>query len=182
VTYWATVERRLDVAGLTAAQVQIAWAKLAHAGPTLKFPEDAQQLQFEIEIIVQSLRSRFPNLKLLYLSSRIYAGYADTPLNPEPFAYQSGFSVKWLIEKQIQGDPDWNFDSGRVPWMAWGPYLWADGLEPRSDGLVWECSDLGPDGTHPSDSGRLKVANMLLDFLKSDTTAQPWFLAASNGR
>ena len=31
------------------------------------------------------------------------------------------------------------------------------------------------DGTHPSSSGREKVAQMLLKFLKSDPTARPWF-------
>jgi uncharacterized protein (TIGR03437 family) len=50
-------------------------------------------------------------------------------------------------------------------------------LKPRADGLTWACSDLGPDGTHPSDDGRLKVARMLLDFFHSDSTARPWYLA-----
>ena len=29
--------------------------------------------------------------------------------------------------------------------MAWGPYLWADGEVPRSDGLQWFCSDFASD-------------------------------------
>ena len=31
------------------------------------------------------------------------------------------------------------------------------------------------DGTHPSMSGREKVAGLLMAFLKSDRTAKPWF-------
>ena len=46
----------------------------------------------------------------------------------------------------------------------------------RSDGLVWRCSDLAEDGTHPSDSGRQKAAWMLLDFLKTDRAAHKWFV------
>lgn len=117
---------------------------------------------------------------LVYLSSRIYAGYATSLLNPEPYSYQSGFSIKWLIENQIDGAADLNFDPARgtveAPWLAWGPYLWADGLTPRSDGLIWECADLrDTDGTHPSASGCRKVADMLLTFFKSEKTAAPWF-------
>jgi hypothetical protein len=65
---------------------------------------------------------RFPNLRLVYVSSRIYAGYASSDLNPELYSYQGAFAVKWLIEKQMGG----------APWIAWGPYLWADGAIPRA--------------------------------------------------
>lgn len=177
--YWATVMQRLRAAGVTAAQVQAAWMKDADPSPTKPFPDHARQLQSELQQMAQTARSMFPNLRLLYHSSRIYAGYASSNLNPEPFAYESGFSVKWLIEKQIQGDADVSFAVGKVPWMAWGPYLWADGTTPRFDGLVWSCSDLEDDGTHPNRAGQQKVAGMLLDFFKSDTTTRPWFVRAA---
>ncbi|MBI1792543.1 MAG: hypothetical protein HYR60_33895 [Acidobacteria bacterium] len=166
--YWATVDQRLRAGGVTAAQVQAVWLKEADAGPSRRFPEDARQLQGELRTIVLTLRSRYPNLRLVYLASRIYGGYAASSLNPEPYAYQSGFAVKWLIEQQIQGDPE-------LPWLSWGPYLWADGTEARPDGLMWNCEDLAEDGTHPSVAGRQKVARMLLQFFKGDTTARPWF-------
>jgi hypothetical protein len=182
--FWQVVDQRLAQAGATRQQVQAAWLKEAHARPTEPFPADAKRLQTDLQTIVQILKSRFPNLKLVYLSSRTYAGYATTTLNPEPFAYQSGFAVKWLIEDQINGAPDLNFDPARgavrASWLAWGPYLWADGLNPRSDGLIWECADFADDGTHPSQSGRMKVARMLLDFFKTDSTTVPWFLRAGS--
>ena len=31
-------------------------------------------------------------------------------------------------------------------------------------------------GTHPSDSGRRKVAGLLLRFMKTDPTAKTWFI------
>lgn len=154
---------------------------LADPGPTLQFPDDALRLKGEFATIARILKNRFPNVKIAYYSSRIYAGYATTNLNPEPFAYQSGFAVKWLIEDQINGSPDLNFDSAhgavQAPWLAWGPYLWADGTTPRSDGLTWGCADLQSDGTHPAPNGaREKVANMLLNFFKTDSTAWRWFV------
>src|SRR5206468_1021451 len=62
-----------------------------------------------------------------------------------------------------------------TPWLAWGPYLWADGLTPRSDGLTWQCADLQSDGTHPSSSGASKVAQMLLSFFQTDPVASRWY-------
>jgi len=180
---WLVLDQRLAATGVTSNQVQVAWIKLANARPTEIFPEDARIQQRQMATVVQILKQRFPNLKIAYLSSRIYGVYALKDLNPEPYAYQSGFAVKWLIEEQINGSPNLNYDPAKgevkAPWLSWGPYLWADGLRPRSDGLIWECDDLSDDGTHPSIQGRTKVANLLLTFLKTDPTARPWFLKAS---
>lgn len=174
--------------GLTEAQVQAAWLKVANAGPTVSLPNagaDAFALQAQTGNIVRTLKIRYPNIQQVFISSRIYAGYATgvSTLNPEPYAYESGFGAKWAIQAQInqmmngQIDPvAGNLDFNTVaPWIAWGPYLWADGLNPRSDGLIWQCSDLVTDGTHPSDAGRTKVATMLLDHLLNSPNSMPWF-------
>lgn len=180
--FWRVVEQRLGAAGVTAAQVEVVWLKQANAQPSTPFPEHAKKLQADLVATLHNLHDRFPNLKLCYLSSRIYGGYAVTPLNPEPYAYEGGFAVKWTIGDQIAGTPELNYDASRgavrAPWVAWGPYLWADGMKGRKqDGLVWTREDLGPDGTHPSEGGRRKVAQQLLDFFRSDATAKPWFVA-----
>jgi hypothetical protein len=178
--FWNTVDNRLEAAGATRAQVQVAWIKEADAGPSQGFPKYAQTLQEELRQIVQLMKKRFPNLQMVYLSSRTYAGYATTRLNPEPYAYESGFSVKWLIEEQLRGDRELNFDPARgevrAPWLSWGPYLWANGSVKRSDGFSYEESDFGPDGTHPTTSGQRKVAQLLLDFFKGDSTTRGWFV------
>jgi hypothetical protein len=178
--YWTTIEARLKQAGLTAAQVQVVWIKQADAGPKEGFPKYAQTLQAELVKVAQVLHDRFPNLKLAYLSSRTYGGYATTPLNPEPYAFESGFAVKWLIEQQLKGDPALNFDPAKgqvkAPWLCWGPYLWANGTQKRADGFNYEASDFGNDGTHPSGDGVAKVATELTRFFTTDTTAKPWFL------
>jgi len=166
--YWTRIDQRLAGAGVTARQVQVVWVKQAVARETRPFPEDARGLQSSLRSVVSILRARYPNVKLVYLSSRTYAGYATTPLNPEPYAYQSGFAVKWLIQDRIEG---------RLagPWLGWGPYLWTDGTKGRKDGLVWTCGDVGEDGTHPSPSGQAKVGGLLLRFFKSSPTSRGWF-------
>jgi len=179
-TFWTNIDARLKQDGVTRAQVQAVWFKEADAGPRDPFPKHAQTLQSEFIAIMNILRTLYPNARLCYLSSRIYAGYATSTLNPEPYAYESGFAVRWTIEEQLNANPSLNYDpkKGAVksPWLAWGPYLWADGLNYRSDGLVYLCSDLGNDGTHPSSTGRQKVAGLLMDFFKSDATTKTWFL------
>ncbi len=186
--YWEVVDRRLQDAGVTRAQVQVTWIKEADAGPNQGFPGYAKTLQEELGTIVRLMKERFPNLKMVYLSSRICAAFAKTRLNPEPYAYESGFSVKWLIEQQLKGDKALNFDPKkgkvRAPWLSWGPYLWTNGVTKRADGLTYEESDFAGDGTHPSRSGQEKVARQLLQFFKTDSTARPWFLgkAASDAK
>jgi hypothetical protein len=179
--YWPKVQLQLQRSFVTPKQVTVVWIKQADAGPKLPFPSDAKKLRKELRIILGLIHQKFPKVKLAYMSSRIYAGYATTTLNPEPFAYQSGFAVKWLIGSQIVGSARLNYDpkKGRVksPWLSWGPYLWADGLHPRSDGLTWSCSDFRDDGTHPSDSGTAKVASLLLQYFQTDVTAREWYLA-----
>jgi lysophospholipase L1-like esterase len=155
---------------VTRNQVQTAWLKEAIAGENRAFPGDAQRLRDALRDIVRIMETRYPNMRIIYLASRIYAGYATTGLNPEPHSYHSSFAVKWLIEERIA---DWGGDGA---WLAWGPYLWADGLRPRSDGLIWECRDFQNDGVHPSTSGRQKVADLLLNFFKTNETARVWFL------
>jgi len=179
--YWTRVDQILKEAGVTRAQVQAIWIKQADAGPTQGFPGYAQKLQAELAKIVQIVPSRFPNVKLVYLSSRTYGGYAKSPLNPEPYAYESGFSVKWLIEQQLKGDPALNFDPKRgavkAPWLSWGPYFWANGSTKRAaDGFSYEERDFGGDGTHQSPSGQEKVGKLMLEFFKTDTTTRGWFL------
>jgi hypothetical protein len=178
--YWATSDDRLKKAGLTPAQVQVVWIKQADAGPSSGFPKYAQTLQSELKKIVQVIAKRYPNCKLCYLSSRTYGGYAKTPLNPEPYAYESGFSVKWLIEEQINGDKELNYDPAKgaikSPWLSWGPYLWANGTTKRSDGFYYDEADFSPsDGTHQSASGTAKVGKELLKFFQNDSTTKTWF-------
>lgn len=135
------------------------------------------------------MRIRYPNLQQVFVGTRAYGGYSTGRLNSEPYAFESGLAVKWLIQAQIN-----QVESGQIvdtkagdlsygnaaSWIAWGPYSWANGKTPRNDGLVWLPEDFGSDGTHPSDLGRAKVGTMLLSFFSGSPFTRCWFLAGGS--
>jgi len=181
---WEIADARLQMAGVTPFQVQVIWLKEAVPMPSLlgEFPAHARTMAADITSMLVVAKKRYPNLRIAYLSSRSFGGYARDGKNPEPYAYENAFSVRWVIQSQVQGDPRLNHDPPRgpvtAPLVLGGPYLWANGSTPRkSDGLVWEPSDYGEiDGMHPSPSGKQKVVEMLLEFFKTDPLAKSWFV------
>src|SRR5713226_9394268 len=186
--YWNMVlNNYLPQNGVTANQVVAIWMEDVDGIAKGTFPTDIATLQTEYETIMQTMHTLFPNLKLMYFSSRVYAGYSNgvgKPPNPEPYAYEMSFAVKWAIQDQLNGNANLNYNPNNgpvvAPWMSWGPYYWSNGMLGRNDGLVWDCEDFSSDGTHPSSTfGQLKVASQLLNFLKTDDTTLPWYLAAN---
>jgi hypothetical protein len=158
---------------------------------------DAINLEMELGNVLRAAKVRWPNLKMVFVTSRMYAGYAlATAGSPEPYAYETGFAVQFLVQAQINQmrtgiiDPvagDLNYNDGTAPWIAWGPYFWADGPNPRSDGLVWcdgaqtpnpPCNseqDYEADGQHPKSV--TKQVNLMLNFFLNSPYTQPWFSA-----
>ncbi|HEV2344943.1 MAG TPA: hypothetical protein VGS97_12675 [Actinocrinis sp.] len=172
-TAWSVLAQRLQAAGISPLQVQAVWLKEQFLGDNLgAFPAGAQNLQSTLADIARIARSKYPNLQLGYVASRIYT-YDPTR---SAGAYQQGFAVKWLIQQQINGDPSLSYGPGGVaPWLSWGPYMWADGTTPRSDGLTWLCSDFQSDGVHPAATGQQKVSHMLFNQFTTDPTSISWF-------
>jgi hypothetical protein len=169
---WQNVTRAVR-GQISPAQVQTIWMKHVHL-QTAPFPDEIERLAADMDKVLDIARSMFPNLRIVYMSSRTRSG-ATTGRGPsEPQAYETAFAVRRLIERQ-RSRP-----GVRPPWVTWGPYLWANAVG-RSDGLTWECEDLQPDLLHPSESGNLKVAQGLLAFFMADATTASWFVSGDNG-
>jgi len=188
IKYWEEVDRKLQAKGVSRKQVQVVWLKETNPAPHQgTFPGYSKTLEEQVARIVQLLPKRFPNVKVVYLSSRTWAGWAKLagknpkqkePGNSEPYSYETGFAVKWLIEKQLRGDPALKFDGQdrKAPWLSWGPYLWANGEQPRKDGWSFQKSDFrADDQMHHSPQGMTKLGQALLRFFKTDTTTRTWF-------
>jgi hypothetical protein len=164
---WTVADDRLARAGVGPAQVQAVWLKQAIARPSGDFASSGAQLETALSAIVANAKARYPNLAQVFVSPRTYAGYAVTELNPEPYAYESGFVARRLVDRSVR-------EPAARPWIGWGPYLWTDGTNARSDGLVWACGDVQQDGVHPAPSGQAKVAQQLQAFFAgSEFTA--WY-------
>jgi len=139
-------------------------------------------LQADITAVLQIAKQRYPNLRVVYLSSRTFGGWSGRASgSPEPYAYESGFGTRWIVQSQIAGDAALNFDSARgavkAPLVLWGPYLWAQGNMPRKfDGLTWTQHDVREDQLHPSGAGTKKTTTLLLNFFKTNEGAGRWFL------
>lgn len=181
--FWNPIfQNFLPQAGVTANQVVAVWFQNVDGQVSGTFPKDMLPMQSEYESIARNLHTKFPNLKLMYMGSKIYGGYSNGFKNcPEPDAYETGFAVKWAIQDQINGLPSLNYDANlgpvMAPWMSWASYDWANGLLARSDGLTWACPDSTGDACHPSNPvGREKESNLMLNFFKTDDTTTPWFL------
>jgi hypothetical protein len=165
---WKVALQHLAAADVTPQQIQVAWVKLANKSLGGSLQEHGKKLEADTLKVLHNAKQKFPNLRVVYLGSRLWAGNASSRLNPEPYAYESAFVVRWLIEKQKDD----------TALLLWGPYLWAEGEKGRkADFLIWERKDFAADGVHPSNSGRQKVAEQLLDFVIKNPLAKPWFTA-----
>jgi hypothetical protein len=174
----------LAPAGVTEKQVQAAWIQMTTTEDSPPLPRQdavAYRVKGYIATALRNLKTRYPNLQVAYLSSSVYGGYANT----EPYNYESALSVRWVILGQVTlmrtgflwdtRIADVNYEKGSVPWVAWGPYFWANGTMPRADGVTWERDDFGDDGATLSEKGAQKAAMMLFEFMIQEPTAAHWF-------
>ncbi len=162
---WNNFAQAMTQVGLAPDQLRAVWVKSAltqSSNATLM--QAAQAEQQALQQVLTVLAQKYPSVQIAYLTSRAYGGYG-CGLSPEPAAHGHGFAIKWLIEEQIEGQ------HAQLPFLAWGPYIWADGATPRSDGHAWLPEDFG-DGCHPNIAGRAKVGALMQQFLLEEA---PWY-------
>lgn len=197
---WPTCEHRLTQAGLTAKQIQVIWFKNADLHPSARaslsaLPGnwcgrgdaatiDACYNEQELGAFARLAKSKFPNTRILFMHTRVYAGYvpSDTA-NPEPYAYEYAFPIRAVINAQTQqadmgGAVDrvaGDLSYSHAPAIVWGPYFWASGQTPRLDGLAWLPTDYY-DGLHLGQPGVNKLINLMMPFYETSPYSAPWFL------
>lgn len=181
---WITLEQRVTEKGLAPNQVQVLWMKHAFRDPYTIEGLDGPGSHIDaladgITQVIKIATQNYPNVKLIFLSNRIRSYLEDDSKSPEPFAFESAFAVRDVINRQWQPtsyDPLDQLPYPQFPLITWGPYLWADGENPRSDRLTYLSCDLMADCTHPSMAGEYKVATQIFGSFVSDPFFYPWFL------
>jgi len=182
--YWEWAKATLEKAGLSPAQVQVAWYQSDELiDRRTDFPGRPQRLKDAIARNLREARQHFPNLRICYHSARHTTAFSpDTGVKDkhgEPRSYHVGWAVKWLIEEQASGKDDLRFDGPKAvaPLVAWATYFWTDADQPRHDGYQWTRDDVVKDGVHFSRTAQSRVAKELIDFWCNDPYAGGWFAA-----
>lgn len=176
----------LTAYGLSPLQVQVVYAELALANPTIGLPNFNSDMYNLVRMggaQMRAMKVRYPNVRQAFISPRDYAGYSKGTLSREPFAYESAFAAKWLVQAQLTQIATGVIDTlagdlslAVAPWLTWGPYLWASGT-PRADGLFWLPTNYdAKDGVHFSTSGETKAAGLMIDFFSLSPYSRCWFV------
>jgi len=186
--YWESVQAAVQKAGLSPAQVQVAWYQSDDLLDTRDdFPGRPQRLRDAIARNMREAKEHLPNLRICYHSARHTTAFmpdtAARKKHGEPRPYHVGWAVKWLIEEQTAGKADLRFEgeNATAPLITWATYFWTDGDKPRPDGYRWATTDVVKDGIHLSAAGRTRVARELVHFWGTDTFARTWFTGAGQG-
>ncbi len=185
--YWDELQGRLFNRDDTWEQVQVVWILEQSELESSDLPYYVDYVADQYTRLMQIMLDSMPNLKMVFLSGFHYTGYThpDHELFDflvEPKGYWGNLAIKELIERQINGDPALDFEGeGKVaPYVNWGPYFWADGVNPRGgDFLIWPCDDYRDDDTgggfHLEEIGKYKEAKMLINFYETDTVSSWWY-------
>ncbi len=184
--YWDKFRDRLEEKSIDPDQVQIAWMMYQSEATTNNVETYVTYVTGQYKLILAEMLDQMPNLRQVFISGMHYTGYTDPAHErydamAEPKGYWGNLAIRELINMQIDGDPDLDFEGAdrKVPYVTWGPYFWADGSNERSDGLTWTCDEFRSDATgggfHLKEEFQYKEADMLRTFLETDPVASIWY-------
>ena len=150
---------------LAALQEKVTWFKqIDRSFSDTSFSGYLADSKTTLKIAMKIIMCKYPNVKLCYLSGRIY-GYTGTGLNPESYIYNTRWSGKTFIDVPVNGHRDLRHSGNKrqVSCVAWSPYFWPYGASSRGDGLKRTVpDDYSSHGVHPSLTGRRKLAQKQL--------------------
>ncbi len=142
-SYWSRINKILDSNRVTSSQVQVIFViedDFVNKDTTI---QRIFTLRDQMISLLETIRPKYPNCKIIYFADRGYAGYSTLTKYDEPKGYLNGWAVKFLVDEYINGlIPE-------TPFINWFEYYWANGTEARWDGLTYLQSDfVAPEFAH----------------------------------
>lgn len=185
--YWKSAQHMFDSMQVHPNQVQVAWIETENTqkGDSI-FPGAPLSLVQDLRVLLQTMKQKYPNLKLCFMSARAYAGWASggTGKGLEyPRDYYNGWACKWLIDSAAAGNAGFVYTGNTpdIPMPVYSTYMWTNKGDVRNDGFSINCStDIGNDGLHLSAAGEQKLGKQIFDFFSRDVSSTPWFLASGS--
>ncbi|MCB8940830.1 MAG: hypothetical protein H6655_20695 [Ardenticatenaceae bacterium] len=157
---WNRGLEQLAAADLGPGDVDVILYHNAWSGPSLPFPEHPEMVKDSFAITMDIIAQLYPNVQIIYLNSRHYGGWNPNSKAPEPWAYEEGWAVKWLIEERINGEID-------TPLLAWMAYQWDS---------TWPESYFVADGLHLSNEGKAASGALWDAHFRTSSYIAPWYL------
>lgn len=181
--YWKLADNIFDSMKVHPLQVQIAWIETENTqkGDSI-FPSAPLSLINDLKILLQTLKLKYPNLMLCYLSARAYSGWASSSLGKgleHPRDYYNGWACKWLIDSAAAGKDGFIYkgNGAQIALPLYSTYMWTNKGDTRKDGFSVDCNtDIGADGLHLSAAGDMKLGAQILSFFAGDSSSIPWFI------
>lgn len=173
---WPRVRESIESAGVQPDEIEVVW--MLHSFQGTANPE-VQQFCIALQDIIEQVIEEFPSIRMIYVSDRGWGGWSTglatdgTPNNGEPGVWAQAVGIDHLVAT--------NRDRADKVWVGWGPYVWANGDEPRADGVSWPRSYFQTDGVHWRREGRVAYAELLDQFFSTDETAGWYRLEGDSG-
>jgi hypothetical protein len=176
--YWSHVSQVVVQNKASFRQVQVVYLETEDSTRSQAFPGRPNIVKNDLEVCLRVMKQKLPNLKIVYVLSRIRCFGNNAPWNREPSPYYFGWACKWAIQDQINGAPNMVYKGpGAVaPMLAWGFYEWATTNPRTTDGFSWVSTE-SRDGLHANTVGEDSLSNRFQSFLLTDTYAKNWYAA-----
>ena len=176
--YWNHVTQVINGSGASYRSVQIVYLETDDSTKYINWPGRPNLVKSELETAANVLKTKFVNLKVLYVLGRTRTFGNQALFNREPSPYYFGWACKWTIEDQINGASNLAYKGSNpvAPIITWGFYQWADSLPRQTDGFYWRQSETR-DGLHANPVGQDTLATRFQNFLFADKNASLWYAA-----
>lgn len=169
-SYWQRIVKVLDSNRVKSSQVQVIFIiedDFVNRDTTI---QRAYAIKDQYITLLTTIRSKYPNCKMILVADRGYAGYSTLSKYDEPKGYLNGWAVKFVVEDFINGTIP------QMPFINWFEYYWANGEEPRWDGLTYLSSDfVAPEFAHITTQKANELGIVTHAKLKADAGVVNWY-------